>query len=154
MRCPHCGNSQSRVIETRVSDDAIRRRRECERCELRFTTYERTQLSRLVVRASTGAQRSFTKAWLANALRLAAAELPVATCSLVAGAVEAQLRVTSTRVVSTEDIAMLAARQVSQIAIGAFGQGLPSSEQITIALERTLPARRSVPSQLPLPLER
>ena len=43
MRCPYCGFAQDRVVDSRESKDAdsIRRRRECERCEKRFTTYER-----------------------------------------------------------------------------------------------------------------
>ncbi|HEV2126898.1 MAG TPA: hypothetical protein VGW38_29460 [Chloroflexota bacterium] len=154
MRCPHCGYSQSRVIETRESDDAIRRRRECERCELRFTTYERPQFSRLVVRASTGAQRSFTKAWLANALRLAGIELPPTTLTTAAGAVEAQLRLSSVRVVSTADIATLAARQVGHVSLSGFGAQGPSVEQITLALDATLPSRKPTPSQLRLPMDR
>ena len=43
MKCPYCGFAQDRVVDSRESKDAdsIRRRRECERCEKRFTTYER-----------------------------------------------------------------------------------------------------------------
>ena len=43
MKCPYCGFSQDRVVDSRESKEAesIRRRRECERCEKRFTTYER-----------------------------------------------------------------------------------------------------------------
>ena len=43
MKCPYCGNAQDRVVDSRESKeaDSIRRRRECERCEKRFTTYER-----------------------------------------------------------------------------------------------------------------
>src|SRR6202043_3592210 len=43
MKCPYCGFAQDRVVDSRESKeaDAIRRRRECERCNRRFTTYER-----------------------------------------------------------------------------------------------------------------
>ena len=43
MKCPFCGNLETQVVETRVSEDAdfIRRRRQCGACEKRFTTYER-----------------------------------------------------------------------------------------------------------------
>jgi transcriptional repressor NrdR len=44
MKCPFCGYHSSKVIETRENDDAvIRRRRECDRCKKRFTTYERVE---------------------------------------------------------------------------------------------------------------
>ncbi len=151
MRCPHCGHSQTKVIETRESDEAIRRRRECEACKLRFTTYERIQLPRLVVRATGGATRNFTRGWLANALRSAGADLPPATLTTIAGAIEAQLKATNRRVVSTEDVAHLAIRQVSQAR--PFSSTPPTTEQVTSALDATLPARRSTSSQLVLPFE-
>ncbi|MFQ5457004.1 MAG: ATP cone domain-containing protein, partial [Myxococcota bacterium] len=45
MRCPFCSNTDSKVIDSRLSrdDNVIRRRRECESCERRFTTYERIE---------------------------------------------------------------------------------------------------------------
>lgn len=152
MRCPHCGHPQTKVIETRESDEAIRRRRACEACELRFTTYERIQLPRLVVRATSGAQRNFTRGWLASALHSAGADLPAPTLGTIAAAIEAQLKAANRRVVSTEDVAHLAIRQVSQARPFA-GPG-PTTEQVTVALDATLPSRRPAPSQLTLPMEK
>ena len=43
MQCPFCGSTKHRVIDSREAADAIRRRRQCEACEERFTTYERAQ---------------------------------------------------------------------------------------------------------------
>lgn len=45
MRCPKCGSDHSAVIDSRGDEDAIRRRRECQDCGVRFTTYERIELS-------------------------------------------------------------------------------------------------------------
>lgn len=45
MRCPKCASDHSAVIDSRGDDDAIRRRRECQECSARFTTYERIELS-------------------------------------------------------------------------------------------------------------
>jgi len=149
VRCPHCGHPNTKVIETRESDEAVRRRRACESCELRFTTYERIQLPRLVVRATTGAQRNFTRQWLANALRAAGADLPAATLNTISGAIEAQLKAANRRVVSTADVAHLAIREVSQVR--PFASAGPSTDQVTIALDATLPKRRPAPSQLQLP---
>jgi len=149
LRCPHCGHPHTKVIETRESDEAVRRRRACESCELRFTTYERTQLPRLVVRATTVAQRNFTRQWLANALRAAGADLPAATLNTISGAIEAQLKAGNRRVVSTADVAHLAIREVSQAR--PFASTGPSPDQVTTALDATLPKRRPAPSQLELP---
>ena len=51
MRCPYCGRLQSRVVDSRQSEDgsSIRRRRECEGCGRRFTTYERIDMVPLIV---------------------------------------------------------------------------------------------------------
>jgi transcriptional repressor NrdR len=151
MRCPHCGHTQSRVIETRESDEAVRRRRECEACKLRFTTYERAQFPRLVVRATSGAQRNFTRGWLATALRNAGADLPEARLGTISAGIEAQLRAGTRRVVTTADVAALAAREVN--AARPFSAAQPSAEQVTAALDASLPARRQGPAQLVLPSE-
>lgn len=151
MRCPHCGHTQSRVIETRESDEAIRRRRACEACGLRFTTYERPQFPRLVVRATNGAQRTFTRGWLAAALRAAGADLPEARLNTITASIDAQLRAGTRRVVSTEDVAQLAIREVG--AARPFSAAGPTTAQVTAALDASLPARRPAPSQLSLPIE-
>ena len=58
MRCPFCGHEDSQVKDSRSSEDgaAIRRRRQCEGCGARFTTFERIQLRELVVLKSGGAE--------------------------------------------------------------------------------------------------
>ena len=58
MRCPQCGSRETRVIDSRDLDDGttIRRRRECEPCGVRFTTYERVEAARLVVVKNDGGQ--------------------------------------------------------------------------------------------------
>jgi transcriptional repressor NrdR len=152
MRCPNCRSPDTRVIETREADDAIRRRRECEACRFRFTTYERPQFHRLVVRSAGGAQRTFTRAWLAKALHSAGADLPPATLQTIAATIEAQLRAERDRIISTADVAALAVRQVG--AARPFATANPTPEQVTVALDATLPVRRRAPAQLPLPMER
>ena len=49
MKCPYCGAEDSRVIDSRPADNAIRRRRQCEACEKRFTTYEKIETIPLMV---------------------------------------------------------------------------------------------------------
>lgn len=155
MRCPHCGYSQSRVIETRESDDAVRRRRECDSCHLRFTTYERPQAPRLIVRGESGAQRSFTRAWLTAALKTAGVDLPEGVLGAVVVNVEAQLRVTRRPAVSPDDVASLTVRELLQARPIGFGRpAAPSVDQIAGILSAGLPARRLAPSQLALPIER
>jgi len=55
MNCPDCGDEQTRVIDTETSADgtSVRRRRECQRCSFRFTTYERPEWDSLQVKNAT-----------------------------------------------------------------------------------------------------
>jgi transcriptional repressor NrdR len=160
MRCPRCGYAKSRVLETRESEASVRRRRECKACRLRYTTYERPQFTRLVVRGANGSQRNYTKRWLADVLHAVAADLPADLVRALPVDVEAQLRASGRRVFSTEDVAAIAARELARRSAaegseGARGQAAAlSAEQIAPALDNSMPARRPVPAQLPLPIER
>lgn len=63
MKCPFCGNIDSKVIDTRQSDDgsATRRRRECENCEKRFTTYERIEKVAIIVVKKDNSREDFDR---------------------------------------------------------------------------------------------
>ena len=63
MKCPYCGFGQDRVVDSRESKDAdsIRRRRECERCEKRFTTYERIDEIPYMVVKKDGRREKFDR---------------------------------------------------------------------------------------------
>lgn len=63
MKCPYCGSTDSEVVETRASEDVdtIRRRRECLKCEKRFTTYERIENINLVVIKKDGKREQFDR---------------------------------------------------------------------------------------------
>ena len=61
MFCPFCNNDNSKVIDSRDSGDSIRRRRECLRCGLRFTTYERVQTRALLVAKRDGRREEFDR---------------------------------------------------------------------------------------------
>ena len=141
------------MVETRESDDAVRRRRECDSCQVRFTTYERPQFPRLVVRGASGAQRNFTRAWLAGALRASGAELPAPALTTIAAATEAQLRASNRRVVSTADVGLLAAREVGLAQPRGGAARGPTAEQVAAVLDATMPAKRPTPAQLSLPIE-
>lgn len=73
MRCPFCGDPDSQVKDSRSSEDgaAIRRRRQCEGCGARFTTFERVQLRDLVVVKKNGEREPFDRSKLARAIGFA-----------------------------------------------------------------------------------
>jgi len=73
MRCPFCENTETSVIETRYvqRDNSVRRRRECDACNERFTTYEYYAPKQLTVIKSTGSREDFFRGKLYNSLKIA-----------------------------------------------------------------------------------
>jgi transcriptional repressor NrdR len=73
MRCPFCAHEDSQVKDSRPSEDgtSIRRRRQCEDCGARFTTFERVQLRDLTVVKKTGEREPFERAKLERSIAIA-----------------------------------------------------------------------------------
>ncbi len=80
MRCPRCQHNNSRVIDSRQADDgrAIRRRRECENCSFRFTTFERIEAAPLLVIKKNGEREEFNRDKILRGLIRSAEKRPVA----------------------------------------------------------------------------
>lgn len=80
MRCPFCAHEDSQVKDSRPTEDstAIRRRRQCESCGARFTTFERVQLREVIVVKSGGKRESFERAKLERSIALACRKRDVA----------------------------------------------------------------------------
>jgi transcriptional repressor NrdR len=79
MRCPFCGDSDSQVVDSRLSEagDAVRRRRRCRVCDRRFTTYERYDQGPLYIRKRNGGREPFDRAKVLAGLERAAIKRPV-----------------------------------------------------------------------------
>src|ERR1700752_4807482 len=84
MKCPYCGFSQDRVVDSRESKDAdsIRRRRECERCNKRFTAYERIDEIPYMVVKKDGRREKFDRQKVLAGLLRACEKRPVAISKL------------------------------------------------------------------------
>lgn len=84
MICPFCSHPEDKVVDSRVSDEgrSIRRRRECEQCGQRFTTYERVEEVPLLVEKRTGEKEPFNKEKLVSGLRKACKNRPVSADAL------------------------------------------------------------------------
>ena len=127
MRCPRCENDATRVIDSRdlESGSTIRRRRECESCSYRFTTYERPEGARLVVVKRDGSREEFDRDKLRAGLLKALQKRPV-TLDRVEAAVdeiEAQLRSHGPAEVPSTDVGRLATealRKLDQLAYIRF----------------------------------
>jgi transcriptional repressor NrdR len=79
MRCPFCGHDDSQVKDSRPTEDgaAIRRRRQCEGCGARFTTFERIQLRELTVLKSEGRREPFEREKLERSVAVACRKRPI-----------------------------------------------------------------------------
>src|SRR6476646_6268611 len=77
MQCRDCGSAQHRVVDSREGADAVRRRRECEHCGERFTTYERADAVRMYVVKRDGHREPFDRDKLLRGLQRAAAKRPI-----------------------------------------------------------------------------
>ncbi|MFN2114532.1 MAG: transcriptional regulator NrdR [Anaerolineae bacterium] len=92
MKCPFCSAS-SHVVDTREVAEAIRRRRECNVCRQRFTTYERVAAANLQVVKNDGRREDFSRDKLMSGMQLACVKRPVSTDALedLAADIEAHL---------------------------------------------------------------
>ena len=79
MRCPFCGHDDSQVKDSRPTEDgaAIRRRRQCEGCGARFTTFERIQLRDLYVLKKNGERQAFDRSKLERSVAIACRKRPI-----------------------------------------------------------------------------
>lgn len=79
MHCPFCGNDDTKVIESRQVDEgtAVRRRRECERCTRRFTTFEKFEDTPLIVVKKDGRRMEFSRSKLKAGILRACEKRPV-----------------------------------------------------------------------------
>jgi len=137
MRCPACGERDSRVVDSRDLEDSatIRRRRECNVCGTRFTTYERVEAARLVVLKRDGTRQDWDRAKLISGLRKALTRRPVpdGAAEQAADEIEAQLRsegmteVPSSRV---GQLAMAKLRELDHIAYIRFASVYQSFEDL------------------------
>jgi transcriptional repressor NrdR len=122
MRCPYCNNQQSRVIDTsHDSRGGVRRRRECENCGQRFSTYERPILATPLIIKQDGTREEFNRDKLIHGIRISCAKRPVSAADIerLVGEIEAMLQAigraeVSSRVVGDKVIAGL--KELDQIA--------------------------------------
>src|SRR6185436_9900751 len=127
MTCPFCGHREDRVIDSRESKegDVIRRRRECLKCERRFTTYERSDEVPYVVVKRDGRREKFDRQKVLEGLLKACEKRPVGMAKLaeLVDQVEAKLADTSDRELPTTEIGELLMdrlRNVDKIAYVRF----------------------------------
>ncbi|WP_295580775.1 transcriptional regulator NrdR [uncultured Oscillibacter sp.] len=127
MKCPFCGYSESKVIDSRPADEgaSIRRRRECLSCAKRFTTYETVESLPMVVVKKDGSRQSFDRRKVLGGMIRACEKRPVPLAELekIADEIEQDLQNSMEREIRTEVIGervMDQLRNVDQVAYVRF----------------------------------
>ena len=127
MKCPYCGYSESKVIDSRPTEEgsSIRRRRECLSCKKRFTTYETVESLPMVVVKKDGSRQSFDRRKVLGGMIRACEKRPVPLAELekISEEIEQDLQNSMEREVSTEIIGekvMDRLRSVDQVAYVRF----------------------------------
>ena len=127
MRCPVCGHAESKVLDSRPVLDgrAIRRRRECVKCERRFTTYERADLAPLMVVKRDGRREPFDRAKVLGGLTRACGKRPVSMDAIdsLVDDLERELRQAGSQEVSSAtigDMVMDRLRRLDDVAYVRF----------------------------------
>lgn len=96
MRCPFCSSRDTRVIDKRDADDVAmtRRRRECQQCNARFTTYERAEMSTLMIVKKDGRRQPFSRDKLKASIQTACTKRPISaeTIERMVDQIESALR--------------------------------------------------------------
>jgi transcriptional repressor NrdR len=109
VRCPSCGEAEDRVVDSRPTNggDTIRRRRECQTCGMRFTTFERIELPELLVRKSSGEIEPFDRDKVREGIsRAAKGRIPTEDLDRATAGVETALRSNGAREVTSEQVGL------------------------------------------------
>ena len=119
MRCPFCRDLENRVVDSRLGKDgdAIRRRRHCERCGRRFTTYERVEEALPMVVKKDGRREPFERAKIVNGIKRACEKRPVSvdTIETLADAIERHLQESGEREVTSRAIGEAVMREMHDV---------------------------------------
>src|SRR5512142_1984041 len=119
MKCPYCGHADTRVTDSRESEDGIRRRREClnPACGRRFTTYERVQVAPLMVVKKDGRREEFSREKVLVGIRRSCAKLPIgaAQISAVVDDIEAALQARPSAEVSSGELGEMVMERLREL---------------------------------------
>ncbi|MEI7621165.1 MAG: transcriptional regulator NrdR [Candidatus Moraniibacteriota bacterium] len=119
MLCPYCTNSETKVIDSRDTNDgkAIRRRRECEKCQARFSTYEEIEIMRLTVVKRDGSRQEYDRKKIEIGLRKALEKRPVSEDKInkAIGDIEYEIQARESNEISSKEIGKMILEKLKEI---------------------------------------
>ncbi len=157
MLCPYCGHNDSRVIDSRDAGEGVRRRRECKRCSLRFTTHERVQTTALMVIKRDGRREEFNREKLLNSIRIACAKRPLPTGAIerVVSDIEGELQKLGRAEIPTSTIGEMVVQRlksldrVAYIRFASVYRDFADLETFKEEVEAMLSARETAAREVP-----
>ncbi len=119
MKCPQCGDLNSAVVDSREAEDSatVRRRRECVKCQFRFTTYERAEQSRLMVVKRDGTRELFEREKMAAGIYKAFHKRPLSAADIekVIDDIEREIYELNREEVPSSDVGEMVIKKLEQV---------------------------------------
>jgi transcriptional repressor NrdR len=156
MKCPFCHETENRVIDSRLSKDSnmIRRRRECERCSRRFTTYERVEEMMPLVVKKDGRRESYDRIKIINGLKRACEKRPVSinTIETITDRIERSLQERGEKEIQSSVIGETLMRElhdtdpVAYVRFASVYRSFKDISEFMVELEELLKERKGEPA--------
>jgi len=119
MRCPYCGSTNTMVVDSRFveADNSIRRRRLCNSCKRRFTTYERIDTVKVTVIKKDGTREPFDRSKIVNGISKACEKRPISRerIDAIADKIEAKLMAQNKKEVTSREIGELVMKELYKL---------------------------------------
>ena len=119
MICPYCGHSETKVVDSRDTNDAkaIRRRRECEKCQARFSTYEEMEIMRLTVIKRDGTRQEYERRKIEVGLHKALEKRPVSEEKInkAIGDIEYDIQARESNEITSKEIGKLILEKLKEL---------------------------------------
>ncbi|PIP27217.1 MAG: transcriptional regulator NrdR [Candidatus Moranbacteria bacterium CG23_combo_of_CG06-09_8_20_14_all_39_10] len=119
MNCPFCNNSETKVVDSRDTNEGkiTRRRRECEKCAARFSTYEEVELLRLTVIKKNGEKTEYDKTKIETGVRRALIKRPITPDRIakLLGNIEYEIHALEKSEVTTREIGKIVLRKLKEL---------------------------------------
>lgn len=124
MICPFCGHNETKVVDSRDTNDsrAIRRRRECEKCQARFSTYEEMEIMRLTVTKRDGTKQEYARSKIEIGLHKALEKRPVSEekISKAIGDIEYEIQARESNEISSKEIGRMILDKLKELDAVAY----------------------------------
>lgn len=124
MICPFCGHDETKVVDSRDTNDskAIRRRRECEKCQARFSTYEEMEIMRLTVIKRDGTKQEYARSKIEIGLHKALEKRPVSEdkISKAIGDIEYEIQARESNEITSKEIGKMILEKLKELDAVAY----------------------------------